>query len=41
MQRVPRLTSVGDAASREVALVVHLEAKLWHAGVLTVRQLKT
>lgn len=41
MERVPRLAAVRDAAPGEVTLVVDLEAKLWHAGVLTVRQLET
>lgn len=41
MQRVARLAAVRDAAPREVTLVVDLEAELWHAGVLAVRQLKT
>lgn len=41
MQSVSRLASVCDAAPREMALVVDLEAKLRHARVLTMRQLKT
>lgn len=41
VQSVSRLTSVRDAAPREMALVVDLEAKLRHAGVLAMRQLKT
>lgn len=41
MQSVSRLASVCDAASREMALVIDLEAKLRHARVLAMRQLKT
>lgn len=41
MQGVSRLASVSDAAPREMALVVDLEAKLRHARVLTMRQLET
>lgn len=41
MQSVSGLTSVRDAAPGEVALVIDLEAKLRHAWVLTMRQLKT
>lgn len=37
MQRVSGLTSVRDAAPGEVPLVVDLEAKLRHAGILTMR----
>lgn len=41
MQGVSGLTSVCDAAPGEMTLVVDLEAKLRHAWVLTMRQLKT
>lgn len=41
MQGVPRLASVSDAAPREMALVVDLEAELRHARVLTMGQLET
>lgn len=41
VQGVSRLTSVCDAAPREVTLVIDLEAKLGDAWVLTVRQFKT
>lgn len=37
VQSVSRLTSVCDAAPREMALVVDLEAELRHAWVLTMR----
>lgn len=40
MQCVAWVTLVGDGAAREVALVIYLEAKLWHARILTVWQLK-
>lgn len=40
MQRVARVTLVGDGAAREVALVIHLVAKLGHAGILTMWQLE-
>lgn len=41
VQGISRLTSVCDAAPREVTLVIDLEAKLGDAWVLTVRQFKT
>lgn len=41
MQSVSRLTSVCDAAPREMALVIDLEAELRHTWVLAMRQLKT
>lgn len=41
VESVSGVTLVGDGASREVALVVDLEAKLGHPRVLTVRELKT
>lgn len=41
VQCVSGLAPVRDAAAGEVALVVYLEAKLWHAGVLAVGQLET
>lgn len=37
MQSVSRLTPVCDAAPREMALVVDLEAELRHAWVLAMR----
>lgn len=41
VESVSGVTLVGDGASREVALVVDLEAELGHPRVLTVRELKT
>lgn len=40
VQSVSWLAPVCDAAPREVTLVVDLEAKLRHTGVLAMRQLK-
>lgn len=41
VQSVSGLTSVCDAAAREMTLVIDLEAKLRHTWVLAVGQLKT
>lgn len=40
VQSVSRFASVCDAAPGKMALVINLQAKLRHAGVLAVRQLK-